>query len=180
MLCLLVALAAIRGSESPLAAKPVEQMPVPVGSPRSGPVPPGALRERWRVHCKNTNGSIDCQARQLVYGKKTGKRLVSVSVRVPGRFQNPIMSIQLPLSINISFGALLQFGQTPTRTLALQSCNSHGCFAEYALAEIELATLIKGERLKISVRNRHRATIRFRVSGAGFAEAYAKIKSAAM
>jgi invasion protein IalB len=64
--------------------------------------------------------------------------------------------------------------------LALRSCNSHGCFAEYALAEIDLAALIKGERLKISVRDRHSATVRYKVSGAGFAEAYAKIRSVAM
>ena len=180
ILCLLVTLAGIGGSESPSAAKPVEQLPTSKGSTQSGPVPPGAVGDRWRVHCKSTNDSIDCQARQSVFRKTTGKHLVSVVVRVPRRFQNPVMSIQLPLSIDISYGALLQFGQTPTRTLALRSCNSHGCFAEYALTEIELAALIKGDRLKISVRDRRRATVRFRVSGAGFAEAYAKIRSVAM
>jgi invasion protein IalB len=180
ILCLLVALAGIGGLESPSAAKSVERMPKPAGSDRSGPVPPGAVPERWRVHCKSTNDSIDCQARQSVYRKASGKRLVSVVVRVPRRFQMPVMSIYLPLSIDISYGALLQFGQTPTTRLALQSCNLYGCFAEYALAEVDLAALIKGERLKISVRDRHRATVRFRVSGAGFAEAYAKIKSVAM
>jgi invasion protein IalB len=180
ILCLLVALAGIGGLESSSAAKSIEQISKPARSARSGPVPPGAVPRRWRVHCKSTNDSIDCHARQSVYRKATGKLLISVAVRVPRRFEKPIMSIQLPLSIDIAYGALLQFGQTPTMTLSLQSCNAHGCFAEYALAEIDLAALIKGERLKISVRDRHRATFRYRVSGAGFAEAYAKIRSVAM
>jgi invasion protein IalB len=177
---LLVALTGVGGLESPSAAKPVEQISKPARSARSGPVPPGAVPARWQVFCESSNDSINCHARQSVRRKETGKRLISVTVRVPRRFQMPVMSIHLPLSIDISYGALLQFGQTPATRLALRSCNAHGCFAEYALPEIDLAALIKGERLKISVRDRHRATVRYKVSGAGFAEAYAKIRSVAM
>jgi invasion protein IalB len=180
LLCLLLGVACIGGSGGQLVAKPVEPRPKPAQSPHSGPIPPDAVPDKWRVHCRNRDGSADCQARQSVYRKTTGKLLVAVTVRVPRRFQMPVMHIQLPLNVDIAYGAQLQFGQTPTRSLALRSCTAAGCFAEYTPAEIELASLIKGERLKISVRNRLRATVRIKVSGNGFAEAYAKIKSVAM
>jgi invasion protein IalB len=119
---------------------------------------------------------VACQAQQSVYRKTTGERLISVVVHMRRDSREPVMRIQLPLGIHIASGASVQIGSAPAAALSLESCTQDGCFVEYAVSPSDIAALIKGERLRVSVRDRRRTMVRYRVSGAGFAEAYAKLK----
>jgi invasion protein IalB len=174
LLCVLVSIAGIGISLGASDAKTVEPTTRQTGASRSGPAPPEAVPAKWRVQCKS--GADDCQAYQSVYRKATGERLISVVVQIHRESREPIMRILLPLGIEIGYGASVQIGHAPAAILLLRSCNQNGCFAEYAISQNEIAALIKGERVRVSVRDRHRTMVRYRVSGAGFAEAYAKIK----
>jgi len=157
-------------------AKSVQPTPRQTRSPQFGPAPPGAVPAKWRVQCRGGDEPIRCQAYQSVYRTSTGEHLISVVVQVGGESQEPLMRIRFPLGIHIGYGASVQIGHASATELALESCNQKGCFAEFAISQTEIAALIKGERMKISVRDSQRRIVRYRVSGAGFAEAYAKIR----
>jgi invasion protein IalB len=83
----------------------------------------------------------------------------------------------LPLGINLPSGVTLQLGKSESKVVPFQSCNVNGCLAEYAISEAEINSLSQGTNLTLSVRAVGNAPVQFNVPAAGFAAAYAKVKS---
>jgi invasion protein IalB len=149
-----------------------EEMPQP--TPTQQPALPKTGQTKWQVRCYSVEGAIDCRVHQSVRSKKAGR--LFVAVQDSDRSGTPVLRLQLPLNIYIPSGATIQIDSAPATQLALSSCNQTGCFAEHAITGSELAALTNGKTLGVSVRDRNRAEVRFRIPIAGFAEAYAKIK----
>jgi invasion protein IalB len=83
----------------------------------------------------------------------------------------------LPHGVNLPSGVTLQLGQNGSKVIPFQSCNVNGCLAEYSMSEAEIISLSKGTNLMLSVRSVDNTPVSFNVPGAGFAAAYAKIRS---
>lgn len=131
----------------------------------------------WVVSCGDNRGKLDCRATQQVYVKTTGQRLVAVAVRVPPDTKKPTLMLQAPLGVYLPAGVSLQIGKDKAVTLPFKGCDRFGCLAEYKLNDAELAAMLKGSGLTISVQDQsQKPAFTITVPVTGFAEAYAKIK----
>jgi len=135
---------------------------------------PAQAQPIWGVNCAGTPGGLDCRAIQAAQMTNTGQ--VTLAVRVPAETKNPVMLLLLPMGIYLPSGVTVQFGQDAAKTVPLQNCDGAGCLAEYAITEAEIAAMLKGSAVTISVRDRDKQPISVQVPGTGFPAAYAKIK----
>lgn len=128
----------------------------------------------WGVNCTGTPAGLDCRALQNL--PMTNSGVATVAVRLLPETKKPVLLVLVPLGIHLPAGATVQIGQEEAKRLPLQNCNSTGCLAEYPLADAELAALLKGEAMTISVQDRDKRPISVQVPATGFPAAYAKIK----
>ena len=144
--------------------------PAPAAAGAAAP-PPG-----WVVNCTSIQSGLDCRAAQSLFIKETGQRLLSVALRVPPDTKKPVLLLQMPLGIYLPAGVSLQFGKDAARKIALQSCDQNGCFAEYAITDAEIGTMLKGGDLTLTMQNLKQAPISVQIPAVGLSAAYAKIK----
>jgi invasion protein IalB len=130
----------------------------------------------WKVSCSNSPSGFDCRALQTLFVKKTGQPVLTVAVRIPADTKKPIMLFSLPLGAYLPAGAALQFGQEAAKAMPIQNCDRSGCFAQYAVNNAEIAAMMKGADLTITMQDMQRKPLTFVVPVTGFSEAYAKIK----
>ena len=87
------------------------------------------------------------------------------------------MLIRVRLGVYVPAGVLIQFGKDLVRAVPLQSCNRAGCYAEYDIADAEIAAMVKGKDVTISAQTPKREeAFNLRLSTKGFEAAYAKIR----
>ena len=87
-------------------------------------------------------------------------RLV-VGINIPPDTKIPIMVLRVPLGVYIPAGVVLQFGNDAAKKLALESCDQNGCAANYPVTPAEIAAMLNGANLTISVQNLQRSWSRF-------------------
>jgi invasion protein IalB len=85
--------------------------------------------------------------------------------------------LQVPLGVSLPKGLTVQFGGDNPKAIAFQSCSVNGCLAEYPITETEIASLLNGADLTLSVHTSNNTPLTFRISAAGFANAYDKMTS---
>ena len=163
----------------PKAVQPPEaqQSPIPEAqqptSPQGQPAPP-----QWALGCSNTQAGLDCSATQSILVAQGGRNVrVSALVRIPPDTKKPVLLLALPLGVYLPSGVTLQFGNGGPKAIPFQSCNPSGCVAEYAIAQAEIASLQNGTGLTLSVQTVDKTSFKFNLPAAGFAAAYAKIKT---
>ena len=128
----------------------------------------------WGVTCAGTASGLDCRAIQGMQMTNTG--LLSVAVRISPETKKPTMLLLLPMGIYLPAGVRVQFGQDAVKTVPLQNCDGTGCLAEYAMTEPEIAAMLKGQALTVSVQDRDKQPVSVQVPATGFPAAYGKIK----
>jgi invasion protein IalB len=128
----------------------------------------------WGVNCAGTVAGLDCRAIQSLQMTNTGQ--ASVAVRVPPDTKKPVMLILVPSGIYLPAGVTVNFGQDGAKRASVQSCDSSGCLAEYAISDAEIGAMVKGQVLTVSVQDVNQLLITVQVPSNGFAAAYAKIK----
>lgn len=138
------------------------------------PAQPAQAQPIWGVNCAGTPKGLDCRAIQAMQITDTGQ--ISLAVRVPPETKKPLMILLLPMGIYLPAGVTVRIGQDEAKTVQLQSCDGTGCLAEYAITEAEIAAMLKGQVLTISVQDRDKQPVSVQVPATGFPTAYAKIK----
>jgi invasion protein IalB len=129
------------------------------------------------VNCLSREAGLDCRAVQSVFLGKARGRVLSLAVRVSAETGKPLMLIRVPFGVHLPTGLTLQFGRELPTSVPFQSCNRAGCHAEYAIAEAELGTMLKGKDLTISAQTPEKGeAFNLRLSTKSFEAAYAKIK----
>ena len=128
----------------------------------------------WGVNCAGTPTGLDCRAVQILPITNTGQ--TTVVVRLLPETKKPVLLLLVPLGIDLPAGATIQIGQDEAKRLPLKNCDSSGCLAEYAMADAELAALLKGQAMTISMQDRDKRSISVKVPATGFPAAYAKMK----
>lgn len=135
-----------------------------------------AAQPPWSVNCTNSQAGLDCRAIKTLFIKKTGQRFLTVAVRVPPGTKKPVMWIRVPLGTYLPAGVALQFGRNEAKAIPFQNCNRLGCLAAYAVTEAEIAAMLQGADVTVSIQNLKQRPITLAVPAGGFAEAYAKIR----
>jgi invasion protein IalB len=103
--------------------------------------------------------------------------VLTVAVRIPPETKKPTMLFLLPLGSYLPAGMSLQFRKGEAKAISIQKCDRAGCLAEYAVSDGEVAAMLKGADLTISLQDTQRKPITYTVPVTGFSAAYAKIKS---
>ena len=134
------------------------------------------MKPTWSVNCSSSEQGLDCQASQSLFVQQTGQRLLTVAVRVPPDTKKPTLLLQLPLGIYLPAGATVQVGKDPAKAVPFKTCDQNGCIAEYPVTDAEVAAMVKGADLTVSMQNINKEPVSLTVPVLGFAAAYAKIK----
>ncbi len=137
------------------------------------PPPPG-----WVARCTSPsrNAPLECAIEETAVLTKTGQLIVLVNVRVPSDTHTPVALVQLPLGLNLPFGAKLQVDEGKVVDLQIQTCENKGCYATTPIAPDVLTAMRSGKQLKVAFQNLTKETIAIPMPLADFAGAYDKIK----
>jgi invasion protein IalB len=136
----------------------------------------GSAKQDWQVNCKGEGDALRCLASQSVRREKTGELLVSAEIRTSRSGKQPVLLLKLPLNVDLEKGVRLRIGGEPAKALKIQTCLQSGCTAATRITEAELAAMLKGEKLAVSMKGRYDKTpVTLQISGGGFDKAYAKL-----
>ena len=152
----------------PPAAAPADN-----ASAASAPPQPG-----WIARCASASrdAPLECAIEQNAILPRTGQLVIAVNIRVPADTHTPSALIQLPLGLNIPYGAKLQVDDGKATDLQIQTCEARGCYAGTAIAPDLLSAMKSGKQLKVSFQNLNKETLAVPLPLADFAAAYEKIK----
>ena len=143
-------------------------------------LPPGARAQdnvaAWRVECAGDGKTLDCRAIQQMINREDKQVVVLVSARISPDTKSPLLTIQLPLGINLVEPVQFKVDNGPVERQPVQTCTAVGCIVTVPLKDPLLAALRGGTLLKITIQDTNKRTINIDVPLLGFGLAFDKIK----
>lgn len=134
----------------------------------------------WRVECTGDGKVLDCRAVQQLFQRipNQGDRLlVAVLVRKPTDAKTALMTLQLPLGLNLTEAVQLRVDSGPPERQPIQTCTNIGCFVSGAINDKFLAAMRVGKELKLVVQDPNKKPVEMSLPLLGFALAFDKVKS---
>lgn len=165
-------------ASSPAASSPAAGAPkaaeAAAVAPGIGEVPAGS----WASRCvaETRGGPFDCVIEQSAFIANTGQVLGGIAVRLAPGAQQPVLTVQVPVGLDIASGIALQVDNAKAETLAVQTCELKGCFATLPLTAERLAALKAGKTLNVGFQNLSKQVFTLPFVLTSFAEAYKKIQ----
>ena len=125
----------------------------------------------WQVVCEIARGGEkSCVMSQQYHAARSGKRLLQANIaRVAG---GTLMTLILPLGIDLPAGVVLQIDEFEPHTFAIQFCIEEGCFINEILDPGLLELLRKKESAKLTIKLSSGETVHPPFSIRGFLDAY--------
>ena len=170
---------ASRAAQKPLtvAAPPSanQQLPGQASQPVKLNLQPGA---GWSSKCESDSRqtAVECSVEQTVVVAGSGQLLASVIVRVPAATREPVMTIQTPMGLYLPAGLTLQVDDDKPLSLALQTCDLKGCYAQMPVSAEMISAMKTGKLFKVGLQNMAKENITIPLTLRNFAEAYQKIQ----
>lgn len=130
----------------------------------------------WRVECAGDGKTLDCRAIQQMINREDKQVVVVVSARIAADTKAPVLTIQLPLGINLVEPIQIKVDNGAVERQQIQTCTNVGCIVTIPLKEPLLAALRNGTLLKITIQDTNKRTINIDVPLLGFGLAFDKIK----
>lgn len=130
----------------------------------------------WRVECAGDGKTLDCRAIQQMINREDKQVVVVVSARIAPDTKAPVLTIQLPLGINLVEPIQIKVDNGAVERQQIQTCTNVGCIVTIPLKEPLLAALRTGTLLKITIQDTNKRTINIDVPLLGFGLAFDKIK----
>lgn len=89
--------------------------------------------------------------------------------------KTPMLTLQLPLGLNVSEPVAVKVDTGTEEKLRMQTCTNAGCFVTIPLKDPLLASLRKGQQLKVAVKDTAARTIDIDLSLLGFGLAFDRV-----
>jgi invasion protein IalB len=137
------------------------------------PEPPVAA---WRVECTGDGKSLECRAIQQIFQRDTRQLVASVAARFAPEAKAGVISILLPLGLNLTEPVLVKVDNGPPERQQIQTCNNAGCLVTLAAPDKLLAAMRTGTDLKLTVQDANKKPIEMSLPLLGFGIAYDKTK----
>jgi invasion protein IalB len=137
--------------------------------------PPAA----WRVECAGDGKSLECRAIQQIVQRDARQQLVplaTIAVRFDPQAKAGVMSILLPLGLNLTEPVLVKVDNGPPERQSIQTCNNSGCLVTLTAPDKLLAAMRTGTELKITVSDANKKPAEISLPLLGFGLAYDKTK----
>lgn len=141
----------------------------------SPPESEAAVSPKWAVQCTNPGQELVCQAIQTVYLRKTGQRLISVSIKRTDPTGSATMLLQLPHGLYLPNGVQVKIDSGDAASLAIQTCDLKGCYVGTTRSPAQITAMKKGRVLAVTFQNLKKQPITIQVPLTGFTAAYAKL-----
>jgi len=136
------------------------------------PEPPSA----WRVECTGDGKSLECRAIQQIFQLPSRQLVASVAVRFTPEAKAGVMSILLPLGLNLTEPVAIKVDNGPPERQPIQTCNNAGCLVTMTANDKLLAAMRTGTDLKLTVQDANKKPIDMSLPLLGFGIAYDKTK----
>jgi invasion protein IalB len=164
---------------APAQNAPAQNAPAPAAAPNGAPQNqslPSDGGSGWRVECANDGKALDCRAIDRVSHRETQQLIAGVAIRIPPDTRKPIMTILLPLGVQVTEPVTLQVDKGSTERYPVQTCTQAGCLAGAPASDAVIGALRSGQGLKVAFQSATGQTITVTMPLAGFALAFDKIK----
>jgi len=139
----------------------------------------GALAQdvaAWRVECTGDGKTLDCRAVQQLYQRESRQLLVSVLVRKAPDPKAALMTIQLPLGLNLTEPIQIKVDNGQPERHPIQTCANIGCLVSLTANEKLVTTMRAGTEFKISVQDATKKAVEMSLPLLGFGIAFDKVK----
>jgi len=131
----------------------------------------------WLKHCEEpTEAGTVCNIEHTILHKATGQELIRVTVKVDPGSVMPALMIRTPLGLFLPDGVQFKVDDGDALQLALQTCNSEGCYAGASISQDMLAALMSGNGLTVSFMSLAKKDMTVPVPLAGFGKAYREVR----
>jgi invasion protein IalB len=130
----------------------------------------------WRVECTGDGKSLECRAIQQIFQLPSKQLVASVAVRFTPEAKAGVMSILLPLGLNLTEPVLVKVDNGPPERQPIQTCNNSGCLVTMTTNDKLLAAMRTGTDLKLTVQDANKKPIELSLPLLGFGIAYDKTK----
>ena len=156
-----------------LAAPALGQAEGAPAAPAEQPAP-----QPWGARCsgQDRTQTLDCLIEQRVVLSNTGQLLTAVTVRLPPDSGAPVMMVHTPLGLFLPAGLRITIDGAELATMALQTCDTQGCYAGDPVTPEVLTAMQRGETMTVTFQDLQRQDIAVPVSLLGFTDAFARIK----
>jgi invasion protein IalB len=140
---------------------------------------PAAAQEApaaWRVECAGDGKTLDCRAVQQLFQRDTRQLLVSMLVRKAPDPKAALVTLQLPLGLNLTEPVQLKVDNGQPERQPIQTCTNTGCFVSMTANERLVTAMRSGIELKIAVQDASKNPIEMSLPLLGFGIAFDKAK----
>ncbi len=129
---------------------------IPAAAQQAGPGAQGPLQASetknvgdWEVRCFPVKSPSPCDMFELLADKKTGRRVLSLSIAyVPSQDRHAIQ-IALPLGVAISRGVIISSDTYTSPVMHYRRCDRGGCYVEGLIDNSAIDALGRGTSAKV-------------------------------
>jgi invasion protein IalB len=141
-----------------------------------GPIAAQETPAAWRVECTGDGKTLDCRAVQQLFQRDTRQLLVSMLVRKAPDPKAALVTLQLPLGLNLTEPVQLKVDNGQPERHSIQTCTNIGCFVTMTAGERLVAAMRSGTEIKIAVQDANKNPIEMALPLLGFGIAFDKAK----
>jgi invasion protein IalB len=131
----------------------------------------------WRVECTGDGKTLDCRAVQQLFQRDTRQLLVSVLARKAPDPKAALITLQLPLGLNLTEPVQIKVNNGQPERQPIQTCTNTGCFVSMTANERLVTAMRSGTELKITVQDANKNPIEMTLPLLGFGLAFDKARS---
>ena len=147
--------------------------PADLPKPAQSPAPETKTIGDWSVRCFAIQSPAPCDMFQLLTQKKTGQRVMSLSIAYMQKTDQHVIQIVLPLGVAIEKGVRISAGSYTSPPLEYRRCNRSGCFVEGIIDNAAIRAIGRSSAAaKVSVVSSEGQPLDIKYSLRGFAEAH--------
>jgi invasion protein IalB len=172
MVIILVGLAAM-GAMLPATA---QEAAAPKADAQSVSQPP---QQPWATQCSAAarKAPLNCTMEQNVIVRETGRPIARISIQVgAAEPRKPALILHVPLSLSIGAGITMQIDEAEPLKFDVQTCDANGCYAGSPMTDEMIASLKRGQTLKVGFQGVNREPVSIPFSLAGFTASFESVQ----
>ena len=141
------------------------------------PMKPSELKEfgDWTVRCYPVKTQTPCEMVELRVMKKTGQRVLGVTIAYMPARDAHVVQIAVPLGVSLANGLILESDAYKSPVIKFRRCDQMGCYVEAAMSNDIVQSLGRATKAQIDVVTNDGKRFPLLFSLKGFNEAHAAL-----
>lgn len=141
------------------------------------PMKPSEMKEfgDWTVRCYPVKSQTPCEMVELRVMKKTGQRVLGVTLAYMPARNAHVVQIAVPLGVSLANGLILESDAYKSPVIKFRRCDQLGCYVEAAMGNDIVSSLGRATKAQINVVTNEGKRFPLVFSLKGFNEAHAAL-----